>query len=96
VKNLLCPKSALEAWHSMSPAEQQKIEDRLSKLKKDMPDLLFSIKTLKKCWEVAHAVTSFEQSLEYFRSIDEEVVADALVVCRSVYDDSLVSEYDDI
>ena len=82
-KDGLCSPEALASWSRMNDAEINNIKEKLSTLTNEFPALMFSIKTLKDNWKVAHNITTVSGTIDYFRALGDEMV-DALEICSQL------------
>jgi len=80
-ENSLCPPGAVEAWNAMEDVERNTIKSKLDELLKTFPALLFSIKTLKDNWKIAHTITSVSEAIGHFRELGDETMVEAIELC---------------
>jgi hypothetical protein len=86
-KNKCMPGSA-EAWEKIDIEQRQIIINKTTQLKEKHPKLVHCIKELKQDGNrVAHTMTNFSQTLEYFRKVDEDI-AELLEECEFIFQDS--------
>ena len=84
-KDGLCSPEALASWSKMDDAEINNIKEKLSILTNESPALIFSIKTLTDDWtKVAHNITTVSGTIDYFRTLGDEEMVDALEICSQL------------
>ena len=80
----LCAPNASVSWSVMEDGEKHRIKSRLQELLGQYPGLIHAIETLKDDWQGPHNATSVAAIIEYFQTIDDDTMVDALELCYKV------------